>query len=118
MKADDDAFVNIFHMKEYLVRYSNFRPSADSEESKSASESTSRSSFEPRDTLICNLYEDSSSPILRVKENCNKWCIGKHDLPGKTYYPQYCAGLLYFFTMPLVRKLYEQIKVAVEIQLI
>ena len=126
MKADDDTFINIFHIKKYLVRYSDFEPTADSDEGKEKEKGQpkvlsntpktldSHSNSSPR-SLICPLYGQMSMPILRDKKKCMKWCVSKTDLPGLTHYPRYCAGLIYFFTMPLVKQLYAAVKVGTSV---
>jgi len=44
--------------------------------------------------------------ILRDPRTCKKWCVSENEFPGRTY-PQYCAGIGYIISSPLVPLLYN-----------
>ena len=82
IKADDDAFYNIFH---YLTRFAN--------------KTLTR-------TIICNVW-GGTMPILRTaKGDCMKWCVDDAYFPGETTYPTYCSGLAYTMTSDIIREMY------------
>jgi len=49
-------------------------------------------------------------PILRDPKTCMKWCVKQTELRGKTGFPQYCAGIGYIVTTPLLPLLYNASK--------
>lgn len=83
IKADDDAFVNIFEVLQIIDGYKSQKRLA-----------------------VCPLWRDNSMPILRDPKKCMKWCVKYTEFPGRTHFPQYCAGLTYIMTSDLVREMY------------
>ena len=80
LKADDDAFVNIFEILDVIDEdYVN-----------------------KNRTVVCAMWPDNSMPILRNPKNCMKWCVPEEDFPGQRFYPKYCAGLTYLLPMPII----------------
>ena len=84
IKADDDAFHNIFH---HLTRFAN--------------KTLTR-------TIICNVWWGGYMHILRNarKGDCGKWCVDDAYFPGETTYPTYCNGLAYTMTLDIIREMY------------
>ena len=46
-------------------------------------------------------------PILRDPRTCMKWCVKRNELRGRTRFPQYCAGIGYIVSSPLLALLYN-----------
>ncbi|ESO06601.1 hypothetical protein HELRODRAFT_160790 [Helobdella robusta] len=112
MKADDDSFLNIFQLKHYLI-YNLSRSNDDNQGfSDGKSTTTAKINYNGDDNLkiLCPVYGDNVMPILRDKKTCMKWCVDKHDLPGRTGFPTYCSGIAYFFTQELVQKMVQHIQ--------
>jgi beta-1,3-galactosyltransferase 1 len=84
IKTNDDTFLNVFEMINVMNR--------------------SRSH---RNAVICPLWQDNSMKILRDPKTCMEWCVADDELPGRTHFPQYCAGLAFILSRDLIRPLYE-----------
>ena len=84
IKADDDAFVNIFNLLHLLEQHRG-----------------------KKKLLACALWRDNSMPILRDPSKCSKWCVKFNEFPGRRYFPKYCAGLTFVFSTDLVQLLYN-----------
>lgn len=70
VKANDNTFMNIFEMMRLM----------DSNRDRGRA-------------LICPLWKDNTMPILRDPSECGLWCVKDDELPGRKYFPQYCAGM-------------------------
>ncbi|KAI0215132.1 Beta-1,3-galactosyltransferase 1, partial [Lamellibrachia satsuma] len=86
LKADDDAFVNVFAW----MRVADAKVAADY-----------------RRFIMCPLWKANSMPILRDPAKCMKWCVKFTEFPGRQYFPQYCAGLAVLMTREIVAELYR-----------
>jgi len=84
LKADDDAFVNIFELMNVV-------------ESQKKQEKL----------IVCPLWKENSMPILRDPAKCMKWCVRFNEFPGRTHFPKYCAGLAYLMSRDLVAGMYK-----------
>jgi len=60
--------------------------------------------------IICPLWPENSMPILRDPKTCMKWCVKQTELRGRTRFPQYCAGIGYIVSTPLLPLLYNASK--------
>jgi len=83
VKANDDTFVNIFSMMQLL-----------------------EASAMHRYMVICALWQENTMPILRDPKVCMQWCVAADELPGRTHFPQYCAGLAFALSRELVTALH------------
>ena len=83
IRANDDTFVNIFSMMQLF-----------------------ETSAQHQYTVICGLWKENTMPILRNPEECMQWCVSDDELPGRTHFPQYCAGLAFALSHQLVSELY------------
>jgi len=84
IKANDDTFVNIFSMMQLFETSATYRH-----------------------TVICPLWKENTMPILRNPKECMQWCVADDELPGRTHFPQYCAGLSFAVSRELVPALYS-----------
>jgi hypothetical protein len=84
IKADDDTFLNIFEMIPLLEANSG-----------------------KSNVIICPLWPENAMPILRDPKTCMKWCVKRSELKGRTHFPQYCAGIGYVVSRPLLPLLYN-----------
>lgn len=84
IKANDNTFMNIFEMIKMM----------------DASKERSR-------IIICPLWKDNTMPILRDPSECGIWCVKEDELPGRKYFPQYCAGMGFVMSQEVVVDLYE-----------
>jgi len=84
IKANDDTFLNIFSTMQLFEE-----------------------SAMHQHTVICALWKDSTMPILRAPQECMPWCVAADELPGRTHFPQYCAGLAFALSRELVSALYS-----------
>lgn len=84
IKANDNTFMNIFEMIKIME----------------ASKERSR-------VIICPLWKDNTMPILRDPSECGIWCVKEDELPGRKYFPQYCAGMGFVMSQEVVVDLYE-----------
>lgn len=57
--------------------------------------------------IICPLWVENTMPILRDPRTCMKWCVKRSELRGRTRFPQYCAGIGYIVSSPLLALLYN-----------
>ena len=85
LKADDDAFVNIFELMQLTQKYTN-----------------------DKKVVICPLWKANSMKILRDPKTCMKWCVRFDEFPGKSHFPPYCAGLGYTMSVPLITELHRK----------
>jgi len=84
IKANDDTFINIFSMMELL-----------------------EASAMHQHTVVCGLWKENTMPILRDPKECMRWCVRPDELPGRTHFPRYCAGLAYALSHEVVSALYS-----------
>ena len=86
VKADDDAFVNIFKIMDLVKKV---EPS--------------------RRFLMC--FKWNNMTIMRTGTGnmgpCIRWCVPDHVFPGETHFPPYCAGLGYVISTVLISELYN-----------
>lgn len=85
IKADDDAFVNIFELSKVLERNKNYKK-----------------------VVACPLWGENSMPILRDPKKCMKWCVKYDEFPGQSYFPQYCAGLSFAISGDLIPEVFNK----------
>ena len=85
IKADDDAFVNIFALLKVL-----------------------KANGHRKKLIVCPLWKANTMPILRDPSKCMKWCVKFTEFPGKTHFPQYCAGLAFVISQEAIPLLYQQ----------
>ena len=60
--------------------------------------------------LACPLWKDNTMPILRDPKKCMKWCVKYSEFPGRTHFPEYCAGLAFVLSASIVPEMYEYSK--------
>lgn len=84
LKANDASFVNIFGIMALL-------------EDKPLT----------NQTIMCSLWDENQMPIQRDPSKCGAWCVKEDEFPGKTYFPQYCAGVAFLTTVPMIQELYK-----------
>ena len=84
IKADDDAFVNIFEIRKIL-----------------------KANAERKRLMVCPLWKEHTMPILRDPAKCMKWCVKYNEFPGRTHFPKYCAGLTYIMSQEVVPEMYD-----------
>jgi beta-1,3-galactosyltransferase 1 len=95
MKADDDAFIDIFQVVKSLKRFLRAA-------SSSGLQSSTIPSHHPlHDILACSLFPEGTS----VKRT-GKWALSKEEYPGDSY-PTYCSGIAYFMTPDVSSKLFN-----------
>ena len=83
IKCDDDAFVNIFKIRDLA-----------------------ENEYRTRQFLMCFKWTDMF--IMRNSIGpCYRWCLDDYLLPGKNKYPPYCAGLGYVISTKLILELYR-----------
>lgn len=82
IKADDDAFVNIFGLLKEIDAIA-----ANSQDER---------------MVMCPLWKDNTMPILRDPAKCMKWCVKYSEFPGRNYFPKYCAGLTYVLSTDMM----------------
>ncbi|XP_062571285.1 beta-1,3-galactosyltransferase 1-like, partial [Saccostrea cucullata] len=83
VKADDDMFINIFAMTEFLVSQI----------------------FHKNKVIMCSLKENNTSVIVRDRNS--KWFVPDHIYKGQKYYPKFCGGFFVLFSSDLVPELYK-----------
>ena len=83
IKADDDAFINIFKLME-LVKTKHLKERF----------------------LMCFKAID---PVImrRSKGKCGRWCVSDDVFPGETMYPSFCPGMAYIISTDLILELYN-----------
>jgi len=86
IKADDDAFVNIF---EFLKLANSVRNISQ--------------------TIICGLRM-GNMPIIRDPKVCMKWCVKEDEFPGDKVYPPYCSGLAFILGSSVVKEMHKAVK--------
>ena len=82
IKADDDAFVNIFKLMDLMDEYASHRR-----------------------VVMCGLW--TVMPILRDSRTCKKWCVKYSEFPGRQFFPKYCAGVTYTLSRDIVDDMYS-----------
>lgn len=82
IKADDDAFLNIFKMLNLMNRYEDHKR-----------------------VVMCGLW--TVMPILRDSNKCMKWCVRYSEFPGRQLFPKYCAGVTYTLSREIVDDMYS-----------
>lgn len=85
IKVNDDTFLNVFKMMHQM------------EMAKSR-----------KRTVICPVWQDNTMRILRDPKSCMNWCVAENELPGRTYFPQYCAGLAFVISRDLISALHNK----------
>ena len=60
--------------------------------------------------LACPLWKDNTMPILRDPKKCMKWCVKYTEFPGRSYFPQYCAGLAFIISQAMITDMYQASK--------
>lgn len=83
VKADDDMFVNIFALTEYLL------PQI----------------YKKEKVIMCSLKENRTSVIVRNPKS--KWYVPEYILKNQTHYPTFCSGYTALFSSDLVPELYK-----------
>ena len=84
LKANDASFVNIFGIMALL-----------------------ENSLMTNQTIMCSLWGENQMPIQRDPSKCGAWCVKEDEFPGKSYFPQYCAGVGYLTKVPLLQEMYK-----------
>lgn len=95
MKADDDAFIDIFRTVNVLKQ--TFYPSGDG---LSAS-SSQLPNYTPANIIACSLFPEGTPPKRQ-----GKWALTLSQYPYHTY-PAYCSGVAYFFTLDIAFDIFE-----------
>ncbi len=85
MKADDDAFIDIFRAVKVLRE--TFYSSTDN--------------YNPRDIIACSLFPEGTLP-----KRFGKWSLSLNEYPYDTY-PSYCSGVAYFLTLDIIYDIFE-----------
>lgn len=85
LKADDDAFIDIFQLFEFLLRTFGKDPEA---------------------ALICNVFPEGTKPVRGTDVLGKKWAVTYEEYPNKEY-PKYCGGLAYLATPNVIREIYR-----------
>lgn len=80
VKSDDDAFIDVIQLRNFIERTWPAGPSVD--------------------TLVCNVHEDA------LVQRTGKWAVSPQEYPSKTY-PPFCSGLAYVMRPQLASKLYR-----------
>lgn len=83
IKADDDMFINTFHLIEYGVS----------------------TMFKEKRKVLCSLRRKGTIDINRNQKD--KWYVPKNILPGRKTYPIMCYANLVLFTADLVPEFYK-----------
>lgn len=83
LKADDDMFVNIFAVIEYLITQI----------------------FDKKRVVMCHAKDNDTSTIIR--EKASKWYVPEHVFPGRSRFPRFCSGYAALFTSDLIPELYK-----------
>ncbi|XP_048778012.1 beta-1,3-galactosyltransferase 1-like isoform X1 [Ostrea edulis] len=83
VKADDDMFVNIFALTEFLVSQI----------------------YNKKKVIMCSLKENQTSIIVRDPKN--KWYVPDYIFKGQQHYPTFCSGYTVLFSSDLVPELYK-----------
>jgi len=84
IKVNDDTFLNIFSMMQLF-----------------------EASAKHQHSVVCPLWKENTMPILRDPKECMQWCVAADELPGRTHFPQYCAGLAFALSQELASALYS-----------
>ena len=84
IKADDDAFVNIFSLLNFLKQHED-----------------------KKRLLACPLWSANTMPILRDPNKCAKWCVRFDEFPGQRHFPKYCAGLAFVLAQQMIPLMYN-----------
>lgn len=88
LKTDDDAFVDIFQLFDFISR--NY-------------------GFSPQSTMLCNVFPEGTE-VRRFPENKNtrasKWSVRYDEYPHAVY-PRYCGGLAYLATTDVIARILD-----------
>lgn len=84
LKSDDDAFIDIFQLFDFITRTYGYKPSPG--------------------TLICNVFPEGSKPVRASDKMGTKWAVSKEEYPHDIY-PKYCGGLAYLVTPDVVKQI-------------
>ena len=87
MKADDDAFIDIFTTVNVLKQ--TFYPSNDTPNRN------------PTNIIACSLFPEGTAPKRE-----GKWGLTLKQYPYRTY-PSYCSGVTYFFSLDIAFDIFE-----------
>ncbi|CAL8126374.1 unnamed protein product [Orchesella dallaii] len=85
LKADDDAFIDIFQLFEFLLRTFGLDPEA---------------------ALICNVFPEGTKPVRQTDIQGKKWAVTYDEYPYESY-PKYCGGLAYLATPNVIQEIYR-----------
>jgi hypothetical protein len=83
LKADDDAFIDMFQLFDFISRTYGFKPS--------------------QGTLVCNVFPEGTKPVRAVDTQGSKWAVTSDEYPH-VIYPKYCGGLAYLATPDVIRR--------------
>ncbi|ODM92808.1 Beta-1,3-galactosyltransferase 1, partial [Orchesella cincta] len=86
LKTDDDAFVDIFQLFDFISRTYGFAPKPG--------------------TLICNVFPEGTKPVRAKKARGSKWSVTMDEYPHSVY-PRYCGGLAYLATGDVVARILD-----------
>jgi len=84
LKADDDAFIDMFQLFDFITRTYGFSP--------------------PSGTLICNVFPEGSKPVRSSDALGGKWAVSADEYSHSSY-PKYCGGLMYLITPDAAKKI-------------
>lgn len=86
LKADDDAFIDIFQLFDFISRTYGIKPMPG--------------------TLICNVFPEGSKPVRASDTQGKKWTVDLSEYPFSMY-PKYCGGLAYLITPDVVKRILD-----------
>lgn len=86
LKTDDDVFVDIFQLFEFLFRNFGRDPQPG--------------------TLICNVVPEGTAPVRAKNSKGAKWAVTMDEYPHSIY-PRYCAGLAYLATPDVITRIVD-----------
>lgn len=86
LKTDDDAFVDIFQLFDFISRNYGFAPKPG--------------------TLICNVFPEGTKPVRSKNSRGSKWSVTMDEYPHSVY-PRYCGGLAYLATPDVITKILD-----------
>lgn len=84
LKADDDAFIDIFQLFKFILRTFGSEPEA---------------------ALICNVFPEGTKPVRRSDAQGKKWIVTYEEYQYD-FYPKYCGGLAYLATPNVIHEIY------------
>lgn len=86
LKADDDAFIDIFQLFKFVLRTFG---------------------KDPEPALICNVFPEGTKPVRGSDSMGKKWAVTYEEYPYDKY-PKYCGGLAYLVTPSVIREIYSK----------